>query len=111
MLYTQIIKINGKSIKTEIVDVFVNETDAFPEEPIQWADGFCLVYDISSRSSFLYVSKLLQWISRFNLLIPTILIGNKADLKYKREVRKVNEHQFCTILKFSQNSLQIFMER
>ena len=51
-------------------------------------EGFLLVYSITSRNSFSEINALYQQILRMNYQddVPTIIVANKCDLEYERQV-------------------------
>ncbi|XP_033181828.1 LOW QUALITY PROTEIN: RERG/RAS-like b [Anabas testudineus] len=70
------------------------------EEPVNWADGFVVVYDISDQMSFLHAKIILRQIKEARqesckgpVDLPVLLVGNKRDLCNAREVRE-EEGQF-----------------
>lgn len=86
LLYRQVLTVNNSSLEVEIVDVCSCDLQAFPEEAIYWADACIVVYDITSKSSFDQASDLLQRVLQLRSQIPTVLLGNKADLEHLRQV-------------------------
>ncbi|XP_062403973.1 ras-related and estrogen-regulated growth inhibitor-like protein [Sardina pilchardus] len=63
------------------------------EEPVDWADGFVVVYNISDRSSFLHAIDILRQINEARVEpckgeteVPVCLVGNKQDLCHARQV-------------------------
>uniref|UniRef100_A0A7N6AMP0 small monomeric GTPase n=1 Tax=Anabas testudineus TaxID=64144 RepID=A0A7N6AMP0_ANATE len=62
------------------------------EEPVNWADGFVVVYDISDQMSFLHAKIILRQIKEARQE-SLLLVGNKRDLCNAREVRE-EEGQF-----------------
>ncbi|XP_054642671.1 ras-related and estrogen-regulated growth inhibitor isoform X2 [Dunckerocampus dactyliophorus] len=58
------------------------------EAYIRWADGFLLLYTITHRHSFLEVQHLKRLIdqTKQSLVVPTVIVANKADLESGREV-------------------------
>ncbi len=86
---SSIVEIKGKKIKLQIWDTagsedFASITRAYYRE----AAGALLVYDISSRDSFLQLSNWLQNIKTYctNRAVTITLVGNKCDLPESERV-------------------------
>lgn len=88
MLYRQTLTINNSPIEVEIVDVCSCDLEAFPEEAIYWADAAIVVYDITCRASFNQATEMLQKVLQLRSQLPTVLLGNKADLEHLRKVEE-----------------------
>jgi len=81
---------------------------AMREERMRTGQGFLLVYSITSRNSFSEINALYQQILRMNYQddVPTIIVANKCDLEYERQVG-VNEgldlarHLGCKLIETS----------
>ncbi|KAF8987047.1 ras family-domain-containing protein [Cyathus striatus] len=58
------------------------------EQYMRSGEGFLLIYSITSRSSFEIIQQFHQQILRVKDqdVVPMILVGNKCDLEYQREV-------------------------
>ncbi|KAF7658224.1 hypothetical protein LDENG_00015720 [Lucifuga dentata] len=63
------------------------------EEPVQWADGFVVVYNISDRASFINAKSILQQIRetrvdncKGEVEVAVCLLANKQDLCHARQV-------------------------
>uniref|UniRef100_A0AAQ4PY64 small monomeric GTPase n=1 Tax=Gasterosteus aculeatus aculeatus TaxID=481459 RepID=A0AAQ4PY64_GASAC len=63
------------------------------EEPVDWADGFVVVYNISDRTSFIDAEDILRQIRearvdncKGEVDVPVCLLGNKRDLCHARQV-------------------------
>jgi GTPase SAR1 family protein len=65
------------------------------DESIRISDGFLLVYSITSRDSFEEISKLHREIIQLKGSDPSpvVLVGNKCDLDYARQVGMDGENQ------------------
>ncbi|XP_066147084.1 ras-related and estrogen-regulated growth inhibitor-like protein isoform X1 [Euwallacea fornicatus] len=115
LLYRQTLTINNTSLEVEIVDVCSCDLEAFPEEAIYWADAAVVVYDVTCRTSFSQASEMLQKVLQLRPQIPTVLLGNKADLEHLRKVeetegRTVGIQNNCTFYEVSvaDNSQEIY---
>ncbi|XP_076270263.1 ras-related and estrogen-regulated growth inhibitor-like protein [Rhynchophorus ferrugineus] len=115
LLYRQILTINNTSLEVEIVDVCSCDLEAFPEEAIYWADAAIVVYDITCRTSFSQASDMLHKVLQLRPQMPTVLLGNKADLEHLRQVdqtegRTIGIQNNCTFHEVSvaENSAAIY---
>ena len=86
---TKFLNINDKTIKVELWDTAGQERFRnIAKNYFQSSDGFLIVYDITSKTSF---EKLAFWNEQVNLNAPEntkyIIVGNKKDLEEKREVK------------------------
>ncbi|XKL68191.1 hypothetical protein PGB90_003682 [Kerria lacca] len=90
LLYKKTVIINDASFDVEIIDVSadIKDRSKVPQEPIQWSDAIILVYSITDRDSFNYANTMLENLQQYREVtpIPVVLVGNKADLKVRREV-------------------------
>uniref|UniRef100_A0A3Q1J7Z8 small monomeric GTPase n=1 Tax=Anabas testudineus TaxID=64144 RepID=A0A3Q1J7Z8_ANATE len=84
--------IDQETVDLEILDI-ANKVNtvisvASLESSIRWADGFLLLYSITQRFTFLEVPRLKKLIeqTKQSLVVPTVLVANKADLEIGREV-------------------------
>ncbi|XP_029941964.1 ras-related and estrogen-regulated growth inhibitor [Salarias fasciatus] len=80
--------VDQESVDLEILDVAWKSSAASLEASIRWADGFLLLYSITQRCSFTEVPRLKTLIdqTKQSLVVPTVLVANKADLEIGREV-------------------------
>ncbi|KAM9766530.1 ras-related and estrogen-regulated growth inhibitor isoform 1-T2 [Menidia menidia] len=81
--------VDQDTVDLEILDVPCKDgSGASIESSIRWADGFLLLYSITQRLSFLEVPQLKTLIDKTkqSLVVPTVLVANKADLEIGREV-------------------------
>ncbi|CAG5932969.1 unnamed protein product [Menidia menidia] len=81
--------VDQDTVDLEILDVPCKDgSGASIESSICWADGFLLLYSITQRLSFLEVPQLKTLIDKTkqSLVVPTVLVANKADLEIGREV-------------------------
>ncbi|KAG5870081.1 hypothetical protein JTB14_001137 [Gonioctena quinquepunctata] len=89
LMYRQTLTVNNSALEVEIVDVCSCDVQAFPEEAIYWADACVVVYDITCRNSFTQATDMLQRVLQLRNQIPTVLLGNKADLEHLRQIEKL----------------------
>ncbi|XP_036391727.1 ras-related and estrogen-regulated growth inhibitor-like protein [Megalops cyprinoides] len=94
-LYRKRLSIDGRQLNLEVFDPCsqVEESRCILEEPVEWADGFVVVYNISDRTSFLNAKNILRQIReartescKGELEVPICLVGNKQDLCHARQV-------------------------
>uniref|UniRef100_A0A3P9MB86 small monomeric GTPase n=1 Tax=Oryzias latipes TaxID=8090 RepID=A0A3P9MB86_ORYLA len=81
--------VDHEDVDLEILDLPCK--DGFPaslESYICWADGFLLLYSITQRLTFTEVPRLKALIdkTKHSLIVPTVLVANKADLEVGRKV-------------------------
>ncbi|XP_061578410.1 RERG/RAS-like b [Cololabis saira] len=103
-LYNKRLSIDGRQLNLEVFDPCPQSSEArcILEEPVDWADGFVVVYNIDDRTSFTNAQNILQEIrenradtrkgSEAKLVqevgVPVCLVGNKRDLCHARQVRE-----------------------
>ncbi|XP_027883230.1 RERG/RAS-like b isoform X2 [Xiphophorus couchianus] len=96
-LYHKRLSIDGRQLNLEVFDPCSQSSEArcILEEPVDWADGFVVVYNISDRSSFINAKSILQQIReartdscKGDSDVPVCLVGNKQDLCHVRQVRE-----------------------
>ncbi|XP_037110660.1 RERG/RAS-like b [Syngnathus acus] len=98
-LYRKRLSIDGRQLNLEVFDPCSQRSEArcILEEPVAWADGFVVVYNISDRNSFLDAKNILRQIRETRqqdqckgepLGVPVCLLGNKQDLCHARQVRE-----------------------
>nr|XP_057932221.1 RERG/RAS-like b [Doryrhamphus excisus] len=95
-LYRKRLSIDGRQLNLEVFDPCSQNSEAscILKEPLEWADGFVVVYNISDRTSFINAKNILRQIgeARVNhckgelLCVPVCLLGNKQDLCHVRQV-------------------------
>uniref|UniRef100_A0A4W5LMC4 small monomeric GTPase n=1 Tax=Hucho hucho TaxID=62062 RepID=A0A4W5LMC4_9TELE len=97
-LYRKRLSIEGRLLHLEVFDPCSQsgESRCILEEPVEWADGFIVVYNISDRTSFLNAQNILCQIKEARgesckgeidkMDIPICLVGNKQDLCHARQV-------------------------
>uniref|UniRef100_A0A673AUA3 small monomeric GTPase n=1 Tax=Sphaeramia orbicularis TaxID=375764 RepID=A0A673AUA3_9TELE len=80
--------VDQEAVDLEILDIVYKSSVSSLESSIRWADGFLLLYSITHRLSFLEVPRLKKLIdqTKQSLVVPTVLVANKADLEIGREV-------------------------
>uniref|UniRef100_A0A3B4FZ31 small monomeric GTPase n=1 Tax=Pundamilia nyererei TaxID=303518 RepID=A0A3B4FZ31_9CICH len=88
-LYHKRLSIDGRQLNLEVFDPCSQL-----EEPVDWADGFVVVYNISDRTSFINAKNILRQIRETRMEnckemdVPVCLVGNKQDLCHARQVRE-----------------------
>ncbi|KAJ8343406.1 hypothetical protein SKAU_G00307350 [Synaphobranchus kaupii] len=94
-LYHKRLSIDGRQLNLEVFDPCSQNTEArcILEEPVDWADGFIVVYNISDVTSFLNAKNILRQIKEARtdnyegeVEVPIYLVGNKQDLCHARQV-------------------------
>ena len=67
---------------------------AMREQYMRTGEGFILVYSITARESFEEINQFHQQILRVKDKdnFPMVLVGNKCDLEYERQVGMNGEH-------------------
>ncbi|KAM9423606.1 RERG/RAS-like b isoform 1-T1 [Salvelinus alpinus] len=97
-LYRKRLSIEGRLLHLEVFDPCSQsgESRCILEEPVEWAYGFIVVYNISDRTSFLNAQNILCQIKEARgesckgemdkMDIPICLVGNKQDLCHARQV-------------------------
>ncbi|KAM8892450.1 RERG/RAS-like b [Spinachia spinachia] len=94
-LYHKRMSVDGRQLNLEVFDPCSQSSEArcITEEPVAWADGFVVVYNISDRTSFLNAEGLLRQIRearvdncKGEVEVPVCLLGNKRDLCHARQV-------------------------
>ncbi|XP_064169467.1 ras-related and estrogen-regulated growth inhibitor-like protein isoform X2 [Anguilla rostrata] len=94
-LYHKRLSIDGRQLNLEVFDPCSQSTEArcILEEPVDWADGFIVVYNISDLTSFLNAKHILRQIKeartdtcKGEAEVPVYLVGNKQDLCHARQV-------------------------
>ncbi|CAG5957563.1 unnamed protein product [Menidia menidia] len=96
-LYNKRLSIDGRQLNLEVFDPCSqgSEVRCIMEEPVDWADGFVVVYNISDRTSFINAKSILRQIREARMDnckgetdVPVCLVGNKQDLCHARQVRE-----------------------
>ncbi|KAF9237640.1 P-loop containing nucleoside triphosphate hydrolase protein [Melanogaster broomeanus] len=83
--------IDDKVALLDVIDTLGQEEYvAINEQDMKTGEGFLLVYSITSRDSFEEISRFHQQILRVKDKdsFPVILVANKCDLEYERQVSK-----------------------
>lgn len=81
--------IEGETVAFELLDTRSTSDDhGAREDVLRWADGFMLVYSVTSRQSFNILAELRRKVedTKRAAHVPVIVVGNKADLAHYREV-------------------------
>ena len=90
--YRKHMMIDGESCIIEVLDMAgCEEYHQMQESAIQQAEGFIIVYNITSQPSFQRAQEIQQEIQQaknFAAMGPVVLAGNMTDLKDRREVTK-----------------------
>ena len=80
---------DGETCLLDLLDTAGQEEySAMRDQYVRTGQGFYVVYSITSRSSFDEVSSIIEQIRRVkdDDNVPCIIIGNKSDLEYERQV-------------------------
>ncbi|XP_029696305.1 ras-related and estrogen-regulated growth inhibitor isoform X3 [Takifugu rubripes] len=89
--------------------IYLENSVSLLESSILWADGFLLLYSITQRLSFLEIPGLKRLIdqTKKSLVVPTVLVGNKADLEIGREVTTEEGQKLAEDLRCSFKELSV----
>ncbi|XP_036947654.1 ras-related and estrogen-regulated growth inhibitor isoform X1 [Acanthopagrus latus] len=102
--------VDQETVDMEIMDIACKETSvASLESSIRWADGFLLLYSVTQRVSFLDVPRFKKLIdqTKQSLVVPTMLVANKADLEIGREVTTEEGQRLAKELRCSFRELSV----
>jgi len=102
--YRKQMVVDEQACMLEILDTAgQEELTALRDQWIRGAEGFIVVYSITSRSSFYQVTQFRHQILRVHDVedMPMIIVGNKADLE---ELREVSANEGRELAKASQAS-------
>ncbi|KAM8721812.1 ras-related and estrogen-regulated growth inhibitor isoform 1-T1 [Acanthopagrus schlegelii] len=102
--------VDQEPVDMEIMDIACKETSvASLESSIRWADGFLLLYSVTQRVSFLDVPRFKKLIdqTKQSLVVPTMLVANKADLEIGREVTTEEGQRLAKELRCSFRELSV----
>ncbi|KAG0427481.1 hypothetical protein HPB47_025463 [Ixodes persulcatus] len=87
LLYRHTVLVDNRTCELEILDTSRHQQEnKFPEDKINWADAFVVVYSIEDRWSFEEASLCLQRVQQHCPCLPAILVANKRDLSHVRQV-------------------------
>jgi Ras-related protein Rab-1A len=91
------LEVNGKQIKLQIWDTAGQERfQSITTNYYHGSHGIAIVYDITNRQSF---DNLRRWVADVDRLgnpqVCRIIIGNKADLQEKRQVKRHEGQSFA----------------
>ncbi|XP_055889690.1 ras-related and estrogen-regulated growth inhibitor-like [Biomphalaria glabrata] len=81
--------LEGESVTFELLDTRSNNDDmGVRDDVVRWADGFVLVYSVTSRQTFEVLAEVRRRLEDMKKVnhVPVILLGNKADLAHVRQV-------------------------
>ncbi|XP_031562887.1 GTP-binding protein Di-Ras2-like [Actinia tenebrosa] len=87
--YSRVLNLNGKVIVLNTTDTSGSyQFPAMRQVAINRASGFIMVYSLDNRYSFVELKRLFDEIveSKPNAEVPIILVGNKRDMKNKRQI-------------------------
>lgn len=91
--------INGQDIIVKLMDTYDTENSK-QERYLAWANGFLVVYSITSRDSFEVTKSYLDSITNYLRITgkewPIALVGNKVDLERYRTVSKAEGARVAT---------------
>ncbi|KAJ3068489.1 Ras GTPase ras2 [Podochytrium sp. JEL0797] len=98
--YTKQVNIDGENCNLDILDTAGQEEySALRDQWIRDGEGFLLVYSITSRQSFYRVRDFLKHIKNVKGVddgfVPVMLVANKADENWRREVSAEEGYQFA----------------
>uniref|UniRef100_A0A665VM46 small monomeric GTPase n=1 Tax=Echeneis naucrates TaxID=173247 RepID=A0A665VM46_ECHNA len=101
--------VDQEAVEIEILDIACKSSVASLESSIRWADGFLLLYSITQRLSFGEVQQLKKLIdqTKQSLVVPTVLVANKADLEIGREVTTEEGQRLAKDLRCGFNELSV----
>uniref|UniRef100_A0A3B4VSE5 small monomeric GTPase n=1 Tax=Seriola dumerili TaxID=41447 RepID=A0A3B4VSE5_SERDU len=101
--------VDQEAVDLEILDIACKSSAASLESSIRWADGFLLLYSITQRLTFLEVPRLKKLIdqTKQSLVVPTVLVANKADLEIGREVTTEEGQRLAKDLRCGFNELSV----
>ncbi|CAH1798410.1 unnamed protein product [Owenia fusiformis] len=85
-------QIDSDYVTFEILDTCCKGPEGCAKDDIiRWADGFLLIYSITSRKSFDYVKDLgSKIIDARKCGFPLVLVGNKSDMGHVRQVTRAD---------------------
>lgn len=118
--YTKSCFVDDALYRVEVVDTAGQEEyAAMREQHLRSADGFLLIFSVTSRQSLDYVLKLRKTIERLKDRehFPMLLVGNKCDLDSERQISRNEAENLAACLqipylessaKFRQNVDQLF---
>jgi len=91
---------DGKTVKLQIWDTAGQERfRTLSSSYYRGAHGVVIVYDTTTKSSFQNIPQWLREVERYSdAAVPKILVGNKNDLKTKREVDSESGKEFSSDL-------------
>ncbi|KAJ3575023.1 hypothetical protein NP233_g1366 [Leucocoprinus birnbaumii] len=111
-IYQKELMVDSCASFIEIIDTSgAEEYTSFREQWSRKAQGFIFVYSITSRNSFEQVPEYYRSMRRVigDVDVPFILVGNKSDLKYDRQVSwnegaALSDHLGCVFFEASAKS-------
>lgn len=98
--YRKIIDIDKTRVMLKLFDSIGAERSQYCEVFLGACEAFIFIFSITSRRSFDYCTKNLEFIlTKKNLSkVPCILVGNKQDLEEQREVPKEDAEELAKLL-------------
>jgi len=98
--FTKEINVDGQQVSLEVLDTAgAEQFTAINEFYLKGADGFILVYSLTSRQTLLELEPILRQIIEVKGLetsdIPIVVVGSKADLVDEREVLPRSAQQYA----------------
>ena len=97
--YLKSMQLFDKEIKVYLIDVEVNSLKNPQEELFRDVKGAIIIYDITKISTFEAKEKLIGEIrQKIGNVIPLLLVGNKNDLKFLRNVDYEEANEKATLL-------------
>ena len=84
--YLKTILLLGKEIKVYLIDV-INSLNSATEELFKNVKGVMVIYDITKQKTFETTEKIIKEVrQKIGNTIPVLLLGNKNDLKFLRDI-------------------------
>ena len=84
--YLKTILLLDKEIKVYLIDV-INSMNNLNEELLKEVKGVIAIYDITKLKTFESTEKLIKEVrQKIGNIIPILMLGNKNDLKYLRDI-------------------------
>ncbi|XP_064487898.1 ras-related and estrogen-regulated growth inhibitor-like protein [Ornithodoros turicata] len=84
LLYRHTVLVDNRPCELEILDTSRYQDDKLPQDKLNWADAFVIIYSIEDRWSFEEASLCLRQLQHG--FSPAILVANKRDLAHVRQV-------------------------
>jgi len=118
--FRKVLQLDGKNCQVDILDT-AGQEEIMRDNYYKTGEGFMLVFDINTKSSFDNMQSFYDQITRVKETedIPMVLVGNKSDLSDKREVSTAQGQQMAdkfgcryyeTSVKDNLNVDQVFLD-